>query len=140
MARHKGSISHTNLQRDKVVLDLFRKAKSRVSWPADTMTICEAAASLPVDRFYISQDAAVCYVRRRYYHDKVTVYRSHYRQQLYEALYDAFTIAVGRPENRYRPLPDIVINILQSPAPCLGLAPFQIYLAVLRLKKKKQDD
>lgn len=140
MARHKGSISHTNLQRDKVILDLFRKAKSLVSWPSDTMSICEKAATLPVDRYYISQDSAISYVRQRCYHDKEKKFRSPYKQKLYESLYDAVLDAILKSENHYRPLPDIVINILQTPSPCLGLAPFQIYLAVLRLKKKQQNE
>ena len=75
-------------------------------------------------------------MRRRYYNDKTKIFRSPYKQRLYDALYEKFIEIVSRPENNGRSLPELVLKVLQQPAPCLGLAPFQLYMAVLRQKKK----
>ena len=135
--RHKGSISQINIERNKVVLELFQRAKNLVKWPSNITTICETAAKLPVDKFYISTDAAVVYVRQRYYNNKIKIFNSPYKQQLYEVMYKNFLKVVESPENKNRSLPELVIKVLAMPAPCLGLAPFQFYMAVLRQQKKK---
>lgn len=135
--RHKGSISHTNLERDEIVPLLYRKATELVEWPADTMKICEKAATLPVKKFYISHDAAVEYVRHRYYHGVRKEFRSPYKQQLYDSLYDVFIRLVNNPVYSNRILPDLVSIAIHSPAPCSGLAPFQFYCIMLRYKKKR---
>lgn len=134
--RHKGSISHINLERDKVVPILYRKAKTMVEWPADTMKICKKAATLPVSEFYISLDAAVEYVRKRYYYSRKKRFRSEYKQQLYEALYDRFLEIVEKDENINRSLPELVSMAISSPAPCSGLTPYKLYCTMLRLRKK----
>lgn len=135
--RHKGSISHTCQERDKIVPLLFRKAKSLVQWPAEIMDICRMAASLPVREFYISSDAAIKYVRSRYYWKEKKKFRSKYKQKLYDELYDRFEEMAKQPENINKSLPDIVITVLASPAPCCGLSPEQLYFTMLKYKKKK---
>lgn len=136
--RHKGSISHVNQERDKIIPLLYRRAINLVQWPADTMTICEKAASLPVDEFYISNDAAVDYVRHRYYRGEQKKFRSTYKQKLYDALYDKFMEAASRPENINKSLPEVVTNILSTAAPCSGLTPLQFYYSYLKFKKKRK--
>jgi hypothetical protein len=109
-----------------------------VQWPADTMTICEKAVTLPVDEFYISSDAAIDYVRHRYYRGECKQFRSVYKQQLYDALYERFEEVIARPENINKSLPDLVIGVLATPAPCSGLTPWQFYYSLLRYKKENK--
>lgn len=135
--RHKGSISHINLERDKIVPQLYRQAIKLVQWPADTMTVCTKAASLPVNEFYISNDAAVEYVRNRFYRNKLKQFRSTYKQKLYDALYEKFIQVVNLPENSNKPIPEIVTIVLASKAPCSGLTPLQLYYTMLKHKKRK---
>ena len=136
--RHKGSISHTCQERDRIVPLLFRKATDLVQWPASVMDICKKAANLPVKEFYISSDAAIEYVRHRYYWNERKKFRSSYKQMLYDELYERFEKRVNLPENANKSLPDIVITILATSAPCCGLTPLQLYTIMLQHRKKLQ--
>ena len=109
-----------------------------MAWPADTMDICRKAASLPVSKFYISQDAAVSYIRHRYYHDDCKKFCSRYKQQLYDALYEKFLELTMRPEYENRVLPEVVAIALDHPAPCSGLAPAQFYRIMRRHRKEQK--
>lgn len=135
--RHKGSKSHVNLERDKVVPALYHKAKELVEWPASEMAVCRMAASLPVKEFYVGFDSAVEYVRNRYYHQKRKEFQSPYKQQLYDALYEQFLNIVDLPENRNTFITELVLRVLSKPAPCVGLSPLQLYYIMLRHKKKR---
>ena len=133
--RHKGSVSQINLERDKMIHVLFKKAKSLVQWPTNLMHICEVVAALPAPVFYISSDTAIVYIRRRYYYNDQSPLQSKHKQLLYDALFDKFIELKNNPENRNRSIPGLVMMALKSPAPCIGITPRVIYEIILKHKK-----
>ena len=135
--RHKGSISQVNIERDRMVPHLFRKAKSLVAWPTKMSVICELVAAMPVPEYFISSDTAIDYIRRRYGGKEVRMFQSQYKQLLYDALYDRFLELMEIYRGK-RSIPYIVQLALASPAPCPGLSPWQIYAIMLRHKKQFQ--
>jgi len=134
--RHKGSISQVNIERDKLVPVLFRKAKGMVQWPTCMTAICQLVASMPVPEFFISSDTAIVYVRRRYYNNVCQQYRNKYKQLLFDALYDRFLELMNSSRMKKKSIPGIVLTALSSPAPCCGLSPLQVYSIMLRYNKQ----
>ena len=140
--KHRGSISQTYLRRDnKAVPDLYRRAKALAEYPTTTMNIFEIAASLPVDTFYIADDAALSYVRSRIYTNVKRTFRNRYKQKLFDALYDE--VMKMLEESRYQEmgLAATVIIALSRPAPCVGLTPGALYLTYRRwcIAKRKEE-
>ena len=132
--RHKGSISQVNIERDRMVPVLFRKAKSLVAWPTKMSVICELVANMPVTEFFISSDTAIVYVRNRYGGKEVRPFQSQYKQLLYDTLYDRFLELMEKNRKR-KSIPYVVQLALASSAPCLGISPYQVYQIMLRHKK-----
>lgn len=143
MTRHKGSISQVNVERDRMAAVLYKEAKRVASWPTNTMRLCEIAAGMPTTEFYISEEFAVRYVRKRIYAGVVQSFTNKYKQKLYEALFDR--VLELRKQDKYREasLPVIVQAAIMTPAPCLGLTPRNIYMILPKreypLRKKKKQ-
>lgn len=141
--KHKGSISHTYKRRDAVAIPLlFRKAKTVAEYPISIPKLLKIAADLPVDRFYITDDAALRYVRKRFYGRKRLTYRSKYKERLFDALYEQVCLMMGEDKYRKEGLATTTILALSRPAPCVGLTPNEIYLRYLKLRgnNRKKDD
>ncbi|MBR0166144.1 MAG: hypothetical protein IJQ13_04620 [Prevotella sp.] len=142
--KHKGSISHTYKRRDAVVIPfLFRKAKMVAEYPTNTHKLFKIAADLPVDRFYISDDAALRYIRKRYYKGKHDKFRSKYKERLFEALYDLVCDMMNDDRYKSKGLATTTMLALLRPAPCVGLTPNEIYLRHLNLRgcnRKKEEN
>ena len=136
--RHKGSVSQINLDREKIIPALYRKAKAVASWPTNVMKLCEIAAGLPVTKFYISFDSALYYVRSRFYYKKNKKFTDPFRQKLYDAFYDRFLELKESPAHKEKKIPDVVLLALLSPAPTCGLSPLRIYYILLKNKKIKK--
>lgn len=140
MARHKGAVSQINLERDKMVHALFKKAKNMVQWPTRIATICELVAMMPVPKFFISFETAVVYIRRRYYYNTQITFEAQHKQLLYDALYARFIELRDNQSYKNVSLPGLVLKALESQAPCVGISPCVIYEIVLNYRKqaKKQ--
>ncbi len=104
------------------------------------MRLCEIAAGLPVEEFYISDEYAVRYTRNRFCYDKTTSFANKYKQQLYEALYEQFLEL--RQQERYagRPLAEVVQAALCTPAPCIGMTPRAIYMHIPHRKYPRNKE
>jgi hypothetical protein len=135
--RHKGNISYVNEQRNKIIPELFRQAVVLAPVPSSPIMICEKAVELPTKEFYVSFDAALCYIRKRYYHNKHHTFSSRYKQKLYEALYEKFVELKQLHEEML--LTDVVSLALGCTAPCLGLSPSQFYTILLKYQKKMKN-
>lgn len=142
MTRHKGSISQINVERDRMAAVLYREAKRIASWPTSTMRLCEIAANMPTKEFYISEEFAVRYVRKRIYAGVAQSFTNKFKQKLYEALFDRVVELRKREKYREASLPAVVQAAIMTPAPCLGLTPRNIYMIlpkrVYPLRKKKR--
>lgn len=139
--RHKGSVSQVNIERDKIALLLYRKAKHIAEWPTKTMRLCEIAATMPVKGYYISEEFATRYVCQRLYHKRVRTFTNPYKQQLYESLYEKVMQLKDTKRYSGASLPTCVIAALASDAPCIGLTPRNIYMLLpgkkrYRMKRK----
>lgn len=133
--KHKGSVSHTYRRRDAVVIPfLFRKAKAIADYPTNTHKLFKIASELPVDRYYISDDAALRYIRNRYYKGKQAKFRSRYKEQIFESLYDLVSDMMKEEKYKTAGLATTTIMALSRPAPCVGLTPNEIYLRHLNLR------
>lgn len=142
--KHRGSISQTYLRRDnKAVPDLYRRARAMAEYPTTTMDIFRIAASLPVDTFYIADDAALSYIRSRIYNNERRSFRNKYKQKLFDALYDEVSRMLEETRYQEMGLASTVIVALSRPAPCVGLTPGALYLAYRRWciagRKKKEE-
>lgn len=137
--KHRGSISQTYLKRDnEVIPELYRRAKAMAEYPTTTMRIFEIAASLPVDMFYIADDAAMSYIRTRIYDKKHPTFLSPYKQKLFDALYELVTEMMAQPYYQNLGLTSTVIIALTKPAPCVGLTPGWMYVSFRRWCKSNK--
>lgn len=137
--KHKGSISQVYITRDKVAVPtLYRKAKTVAEYPTTFEKLFEIAAELPVPQFYISDDAAIRYIRHRMYRNHKTYHLSSYKRRLFESLYD--TVCDMMKEDKYRRmgLAGTTTVALMRPAPCIGLTPNVIRQKYLELRKKQK--
>lgn len=126
--KHRGSISQTYLRRDnKAVPDLYKRARSMAEYPTTTISIFEIAATLPVDAFYIADDAALSYIRCRVYNNEKRTFRNRYKQQLFDALYEQVEAMMRQSRYQEMGLAATVIVALSKPAPCIGLTPMALY-------------
>ncbi len=133
--KHKGSITDTYIHRDNVVLPaLFRKAKEVASYPTTMKELCQIAASLPVPYFCISYDAALDYIRNRLLHGRIKRFKTEYKNQLFEALYQT---VLSLMEDGRRDIKKVTLLALDKPAPCVGISPVCIMNKLYDLKNKK---
>lgn len=122
--KHKGSISQTYLRRDREVLpELYRRAKRVAEYPTSNDSLFRIMADLPVDRYYIADDAAYEYVRKRHLHGFRKKYRTPQKQRLLESLYEEVTRMMGEERYRGLSLKTATVIALMRPAPCVGLSP-----------------
>ena len=141
--KHKGAISQIYKTRDEVVVpELYSRAKSEASYPTTTRRLFEIAANLPVDRYYISDYAALEYVRNRVYRrqsKQITHHINPYKHRLFEDLYD--TVMKMMREEKYAAmgLTDTVICALLRPAPCVGLTPATIWHMYRKGRKRTRE-
>ena len=136
--RHKGSVSQVNIERNRIIPYLYRKAKTLASWPTDTKSLCRIAASLPVPQFYISDEAAVYYIRNRLYHGKEKKFSNIYKQKLYRALYDKFLELMESEHYSNLSISELARKALTYPAPCSGLTPTTLYTVILDYMKRRK--
>ena len=133
--KHKGSISQAyRLRNSTVIPRLFSKAKKLAEYPTTTQKLFEIAANLPVDRFYISDDAALEYVRNRYYRGVIKKFRNPYKAKLFEAFYDTFRKMMEEERYRHENISTVAILALTRPAPCIGMAPRKMHQRYLDYK------
>lgn len=138
--KHKGSISQTYLERDRLIIpDLVRQAKHIVEYPTSLDKIFQVAATLPVNMFYIADDSAIDYVRIRQ-RGKDRRFKNSYKQQLYNSFYEEFDKLMQHTKYKNLCLKDLVIIALTHPAPCVGLAPNGIRKIYTRLRSKRKDN
>ncbi len=138
--KHKGSVSQTYLARDKKVLpELICQAKHLATYPISTMKLYHIAANLPTDKFYIADDAAYFYILKRVLNNINVTFKNSYKQRLYEAFYQEVTKMMKESKYATMSLKDISLLALDRPAPCVGLAPWGIWKALLRQRKKEYD-
>lgn len=138
--KHKGSVSQTYMDRDKKVLpELICQAKHLATYPISTMKLYHIAAELPTDKFYIADDAAYFYILKRVLNNVNVTFKNSYKQKLYDALYTEVTKMMKESKYAGMSLKNITILALCRPAPCVGLAPWGIWKALLRQRKKAHD-
>lgn len=122
--KHKGSVSHTYTERDRVVLPkLIRQAKHLTTYPTTMRKLSHLAANMPTDRFYISDDAAYAYINRRYIHNDAPTFSNPYKNRLFNALYDEVCKMMQQEKYRSMGLKNVTILALSRPAPCVGISP-----------------
>ena len=137
--KHKGSISQTYLTRDGVVIpNLYKRARQVAEYPTTVMHLFEIAAELPVPQFYISDDAARSYIRKRFLHKKKVTFRTKYKQRLFDAFYDEVDSMMKESKYQEMGLMNTVVCALMRPAPCVGLTPLAILQKYFK-KRPKRD-
>lgn len=130
--KHKHSISQAYIQRDKVILPLlFRKALRITSWPTKKINLCHIVANLPTQQFFITEDAAVGYIRKRYLHGVKKKFRSVYKQRLFDAFYEEF---LAIKQNSSASIQACCLAALNKEAPCIGLTPAVILIKLTQIK------
>ena len=136
--RHKGSISQVNIERKKILLQLYRNAIKIAPYPFDHIKICEIMAEMKVPEHFISMDAATLYVRTRFYSGKRILFSSKYKQKLYDSLYEEVMKLREYTCHAGKSIPEIVILALSKPAPCIGMKPSTIYQELPHKKHVKR--
>lgn len=137
----KGHISQTYVKRDFEVLpELYRQAKRQAAYPTSTDKIFRIMASLPTDRYYICDDAALLYVRKRMLQGKVTTFRTKEKQRLYDALYREVVDMMKEEKYAQMGIAGTTICALMRPAPCVGLSPEGIGVVFHRKLRKHRHE
>ena len=136
--KHKKSISQTYIDRNRRVLpELVRQAKRIASYPTTMKQLCHIAAELPTDRFYISDDAAYEYIRKRVLKNKKKKFRHVFRERIYEALYEQVLKLKKMEKYKDMDWKNITILALSQPAPCVGLTPYIIQKTLWKRRNNK---
>lgn len=139
--KRKGHISQTYVKRDYEVLpELFRRAKRQATYPTSTDKIFRIMATLPTDRYYICDDAALLYVRQRMLQGKEPTFRTKEKQRLYDALYQEVTAMMKEEKYASMGIAGTVICALMRPAPCVGLSPEGIGVVFHRKLRKRRHE
>lgn len=121
--KRKGHISQTLIRRDRIILpELYRRAKRLATYPTSAMNIYHIMTTLPTDRFYISDDAALAYIRKIFFHNIQPTFRTPERRKLYEALYKEVQEMMKEEKYQKLGLNTTTILALMRPAPCVGLS------------------
>lgn len=141
MARHKASVSQIYIERDKKVLpDLIRHAKHLATYPTTMNALYQIAAELPTRRFYVGDDAAIWYMRRRLFYKKIPKFINPYKQRLFEALYEEVTKMLETEKYQTMGWKDTTLLALLRPAPCVGLTPSVIGILTREPNRKKRHE
>lgn len=137
--KRKGHISQTYLRRDNVVLpELYMRAKRFVSYPTSINKIFQLMAELPTDRYYISDDAAMSYIRKRMFHGEEPKFNTKERQRLYESFYNEVSTMMEQEKYKRLGLVETTVIALMRPAPCVGLSPSGIWRKYYQKQRRKQ--
>ena len=123
MMKHLNSISQINLERDREMLRLYRKAREVATYPTTSVKLCEIVASLPTSCYYISDTSAARYVSNRL-KGKIPKFGVAFekKRMLYEAFYIDFLKVRKMEGNQRKCISQLVDIALLRPAPCLGLS------------------
>ena len=141
MSRHKASVSQIYIERDRKVLpNLIRRAKHHATYPTTMNALYKIAAELPTERFYIGDDAAIWYMRRRLFYDETPKFINPYKQRLFEALYDKVTQMMKSEKYREIGWRNTTLLALLYPAPCVGLTPYVIGTIYREPKRQKRNE
>ena len=139
--KYKGHISQTYIRRDNYILpELYKRAKNEAEYPTSLNKIFRIMADLPTDRYYISDDAALIYVRKRYLHGEITQFRTPERQRLYESLYAEVMKMMEEERYKRAGIAETTICALMRPAPCVGLSPEGIRKKRCHSFKRRKHD
>lgn len=122
--KHKGSISHVYVERDKkAVLEVFRQAKNCAEYPITVTGLLHLTAEMPTKKYYIADDAAYEYCRKRIFLHFRPQFKSNYKQKLYDAMFKEVNKMRHFECYKALSLRKIVALALDKPAPCIGLTP-----------------
>ncbi len=140
--KHKSSISQAYIRRDSIVLpELFTQAKATAAFPISLLELCKKMAEMPVDCFYISEDAAINYIRKRRYNKVIPHFVNKYKQRLFEALWRIVEEMMQSERYHNMELKYITTIALTRPAPCIGMTPEviqqKIYAHIKKNRKAK---
>lgn len=138
--KHKNSISQAFVKRNNDVIPrLLRRAKEVAEYPTTTKRLFEIVAELPTEQYFITDDAAISYIRKRFLHGVHTKYMNPYKQRLFDALYSEVERMMKDEKYKAMGLKNTVICALTHKAPCLGLTPFAAFRLYLRHQKKQKQ-
>lgn len=131
--KYLNSISDTYLERDKELIQLFRKAKMMVDYPTTMVKICQFVSTMPASCYYIADSTAYRYVSKRL-KGIMPKFGKHQQKKksLCESFYEEFLIA--RKKEEYKGLSNcrLVDIVLTHPAPNLGISPRYIQMKISR--------
>lgn len=137
--KHKNSVSQIYIERNRKALPaIIRRAKHLATYPTTMKKIYHIAAELPTDRFYISDDAAYDYIRKRLLHNMKPKFVNPFKQRLFESLYEEVTQMMEMEKYQKMGWRNTTILALSKPAPCIGIPPETIknIVSITRRKKK----
>lgn len=125
--KHKGSISEALTERNNVITDMYRELKRTCEY-SSIYAICEAISVMPADRYYISEAMAVIVWNKYRKTKNLPSNTSIYKRKLYMSLIDKCEkMLMDNPGMCYN---HIIREILEEPAPCLGISPHQTFIIV----------
>ena len=129
--RHKNSISQINLERDKEIRALYKKARELAGYHATVERICQIMVNLPTSKFYISDTYALKYVKDRM-NGNVRKLKWKNKQILYNAFWNVFLSLKKKRENEGLSIERLVDMALETQAPIIGVSQGFIMNIILR--------
>lgn len=115
----------------KEVKRLYWQAMSLSSPPYSTVDVIRKLRSLPCSRYYVSEQSAYEYCRRRL-HGKHVLVRNSSKRILFESLFAKVKEIVSKGES----IPHAVLEAIKTPAPTIGLSERYIRTILFRSKSK----
>lgn len=128
--RHKGSISEVQVERNRLLLQMFNDIKKECRHTS-ALGICQEISLMPAPRFYMSEERGyVVYLQWIMYGD-IEVVSPHKK-----LLYLDFVRRCDEYPRDGRNMKDIVFDVLQQPAIILGISTKSIMKILNKLTKK----
>jgi len=105
-------------ERNAYLPQLWKEAKRKATYPTTFSRLLEIMATLPTDRYYISEDQAYWLVLHKYKGMK-----NKYKDILYRSFLDLYNDL--RLMDKYKDMPTykVIAVALNHKAPCIGISP-----------------
>lgn len=140
--KHRGSNTDFLLRRNAALIKAYLAADTEAADSPLCRDRWQRAVALPAERFWVSEERAVAVVRAMLRGDNpLTRVRNGYKRAMFEEIFRRVKAYVTlRPD---QPIPDIVADIVNNPAPSFYMDPRSaaetVYLHIRNRKRKKRQ-
>lgn len=121
-------------ERNEYIRILWKRAKKEATYPTTFCQLTEMMASMPTDRYFISEEQAYWLVVGH----KVKRMKNKYKDILFKSFLDLYNDLLLMDKYRNMSKYKVIAIALSHPAPCIGLYPVTIGRIVNKFSPQNQ--